>query len=89
LKKAAELPKPPTLPQKWIERNFKELYGEFSKQFGETVAPTQDWTNHPRRDEWLHEINTKGAGAFIGLAPEQERSERLKFREWAKANNHI
>ena len=89
LKKAAELPKPPTLPQKWVERNFKELYAEFSKQFGEAVAPTQDWANHPRRDEWLHEINTKGAGAFIGLAPEQERSFRLKFREWAKANNHI
>jgi hypothetical protein len=89
LKKAAELPKPPTLPQKWVERNFKELYAEFSKQFGEAVAPSQDWANHPRRDEWLEEMLTKGSGAFIGLAPEQERPERLKFREWAKANNHI
>jgi hypothetical protein len=89
LNKAAELPKPPTLPQKWVERNFKELYAEFSKQFGEAVAPSQDWANHPRRDEWLEEMLTKGSGAFIGLAPSQERSERLKFREWAKANNHI
>lgn len=89
LKKAAELPKTPTLPQKWIERNFRELYAEFSKEFGEAVAPSQDWENHPCRDEWLLEMITKGTGAFIGLAPEQERSERLKFREWSKANNHI
>ncbi|HEY9670476.1 MAG TPA: hypothetical protein V6D11_03465 [Waterburya sp.] len=30
LKKAAELPKPPTLPRKWIERNWQELSAEFS-----------------------------------------------------------
>lgn len=89
LKKAAQLPKPPTLQQKWVQQNFQELYSQWSKEFGEAVAPTQDWKNHPRRDEWLLEMQTKGTGAFIGLAPEQERSERLKFREWAKANNHI
>ncbi len=30
LKKAAELPKPPALPKKWIERNWQELSAEFS-----------------------------------------------------------
>jgi hypothetical protein len=89
LKKAAQLPKPPTLQQKWVQQNFQELYSQFRQEFGETVVPTQDWENHPRRDEWLLEMRTKGTGAFIGLAPEQQRSERLRFREWAKANNHI
>ena len=29
LRKAAELPKPPALPKKWIERNWQELRAEF------------------------------------------------------------
>lgn len=89
LKKAAKLPKPPTLPQKWVQQNFQELYSQFRQKVGEGVVSTQNWENHPRRDEWLLEMRTKGTGAFIGLAPERERSERLKFREWAKTNNRI
>jgi hypothetical protein len=90
LKKAAELPKPPTLPQKWVEQNYNELYEQFKKTpEGKKIARLQDWENHPRRDEWLEEMLSKGAGAFVGLAPEQERSERLNFREWVQANNCI
>ncbi|HEY9598230.1 MAG TPA: hypothetical protein V6D33_11230, partial [Cyanophyceae cyanobacterium] len=89
LKKAAQLPKPPALPEKWIERNFKELHAQFRKEVGEGILPSQEWEHHPRRDDWLLEIRTKGAGAFVGLAPQQERSERVKFREWAQANHQI
>ena len=89
LKKAAELPKAPTLPKKWVQQHFQELYSQFRQEFGEAISPSQNWENHPRRDEWLLEMLNLGTGAFIGLAPSQERSERLKFREWAKANNHI
>jgi DNA-binding transcriptional ArsR family regulator len=90
LKKARELPKPPTLPQKWVEQNCQELYEQFKKTHqGEKSVASQKWENHPRREEWLEEMRTKGTGAFIGLAPEQERSERRKFREWAKVNNLI
>ncbi len=42
LKKAAELPKPPALPKKWIERNWQELREEFKKPLSPTpsVDPT-------------------------------------------------
>jgi hypothetical protein len=89
LKKAAELPKKPTLPERWVWTHFDELYPQFRANVGEAIAPSQDWENHPRRDEWLEEMRTLGAGAFVGLAPGEERSERTKFREWAQANNRI
>ena len=44
LRKAAELPKPPTLPKKWIERNWQELREEFftaSSQTPSQVDPAQ------------------------------------------------
>jgi hypothetical protein len=42
LKKATELPKPPALPKKWIERNWQELREEFKKPLSPTpsVDPT-------------------------------------------------
>jgi len=44
LRKAAELPKPPALPKKWIERNWQELREEFftaSSQTPSQVDPAQ------------------------------------------------
>ncbi|MBD1808534.1 MarR family transcriptional regulator [Microcoleus sp. FACHB-SPT15] len=44
LRKAAELPKPPALPKKWIERNWQELREEFfttSSQTPNQVDPAQ------------------------------------------------
>jgi len=43
LKKASELPKPPALPEKWIERNFKELHVQFRKEVSEAILPSQEW----------------------------------------------
>jgi hypothetical protein len=89
LKKARELPKPPTLPQKWVERNFKELYAEFLRQPSEAIATSQDWANHPQREEWIAEMREKGEWAFFLQVPKPEQPERQAFRDWANANNLI
>lgn len=86
LKKAAELPKPPALPKKWVERNWQELSAEFEK----SVLPSaQDWSQHPHRDEWIEEIR-QGRPRFVALGgPEEEREIRRQFAEWAEANNLV
>ncbi|HEY9748566.1 MAG TPA: helix-turn-helix domain-containing protein [Allocoleopsis sp.] len=90
LKKARELPKPPTLPQKWVEQNCQELYEQFKKTpEGKKFATTQDWANHPRRDEWIEQIR-QGKPRFIAQGgPAEERETRRLFADWAEANNLI
>jgi hypothetical protein len=89
LKKARELPKPPQLPQKWIKANFAELYQQFRAEVGEAISPSQDWANHPRREEWIAEIR-EGRPRFIVLGgPKEERETRRQFAEWAEANNLV
>lgn len=90
LKKAAELPKPPTLPQKWVEQNYHELYEQFKKTpEGKKFVTTQDWANHPNRNEWLEQIR-QGKPRFIAQGgPEKERQIRCQFADWAEANNLI
>ncbi len=89
LKKAKELPRPPQLPMRWVEVNFVELYKQFKKEAGEALAPSQDWANHPRREEWINEIR-EGRPRFVVLGgPEEERETRHQFAEWAEANNLV
>ena len=85
LKKAMELPKPPQLPMKWVERNWQELSAEFKKS-----APTPvDWSQHPRRDDWIKEIR-QGRPQFIVLGgPKEEQETRRQFAEWALVNNLV
>ncbi|MHC5717482.1 MAG: hypothetical protein ACYTX0_36560, partial [Nostoc sp.] len=53
-KKAAQLPNPPQLPQRWIEKNFDELRSQWYKSTGK-VSPAQSskWENDPRTADWL------------------------------------
>ena len=90
LKKAAELPKAPTLPKKWVEQNCHELYEQFKKTpEGKKLATTQDWTNHPRRSEWIEQVR-EGKPRFIAQGgPAEEREMRRLFADWAEANNLI
>jgi hypothetical protein len=89
LNKAAELPHPPTLPQRWVESNFQELYSQFRTKLGEAIAPSQDWENHPHRDEWIEQIR-QGRPRFVALGgPEEERQTRHQFAQWAEANNLV
>jgi len=90
LKKAAELPKPPTLPEKWVENHHLELYQQFKKTpLGKNLAPTKDWANHPQRDSWIAQMREKGEWAFILQAPKEDQPERRAFHDWADANNLI
>ena len=53
-KKAARLPNPPELPQKWIQKNWEELSAEWYKSTGQTTpAQNHKWEVDPRRGDWL------------------------------------
>ncbi|WP_189523561.1 hypothetical protein [Nostoc sp. PA-18-2419] len=53
-KKAAQLPKAPELPLKWIEKNFDELRSQWYKSRGK-VSPAENhkWETDPRTPDWL------------------------------------
>ena len=53
-KKAAQLPHPPELPQRWIEKNFDELRSQWYKSVGQS-SPVESakWENDPRTRDWL------------------------------------
>lgn len=90
-KKAANLPHPPELPDKWIAANFTELYKQFlassagraAKQ--EAIARKYDWENDPRLMDWLHKAYWEGHPWAV--ADEFEREERLAFLMWAQKTN--
>lgn len=72
----------------WIAKHYEQYWNEFCKTRG-AIAKTQDWANHPRRDEWIEEIR-QGRPRFIALGgPREERAMRISFSEWAHANNLV
>lgn len=89
--KAANLPHPPELPDKWIAANFTELYKQFlassagreAKQ--EAIARKYDWENDPRLMDWLHKAYWEGHPWAV--ENEFEREERLAFLMWAQKTN--
>lgn len=90
-KKAAQLPHPPELPDKWITAHWEELYRQFqasnagkaAKQ--EAIAIQYDWINDPRFEEWLPRAFEEG----VAWAQENqaEREQRSAFLEWAQATD--
>jgi hypothetical protein len=90
LNKASQLPKPPTLAIKWIEKHYQELYDQFKHSpEGKSLTPTSDWANHPKRDEWIAEIRI-GRPRFVALGgPEEEQETRRQFAQWAEDNNLV
>jgi hypothetical protein len=90
LNKASQLPKPPTLAVKWIEKHYQELYDQFKHSpEGKILTSASDWANHPKRDEWIAEIRI-GRPRFVALGgPEEERETRRQFAKWAEENNLV
>jgi hypothetical protein len=90
-KKAANLPHPPELPDKWIAANFTELYKQFlasragqeAKQ--EAIARKYDWENDPRFMDWLHKAYCEGYPWT--QEDEAEREQRTAFLFWAQRTN--
>jgi hypothetical protein len=53
-KKAAQLPNPPTLPQRWIETNWEELAAQWYKSKGQSsLVQNAKWETDPRTRDWL------------------------------------
>ncbi|NWF61592.1 MAG: MarR family transcriptional regulator [Fischerella sp.] len=85
--KAAQLPRPPELPLKWIEANFEELAAQWRKT-PSGAATNSKWKNHPHYQEWLDKIRSLGFAAFIYETGKRDK-EREEFFRWANANNLI
>lgn len=76
--KAAQLPNPPTLPQRWIEANWEELAAQWYKSKGQS-SPAQNskWESDPRRDDWLAIIEETGNP--LEFASDKEKIEFVKW----------
>ncbi|MHC5610534.1 MAG: helix-turn-helix domain-containing protein [Nostoc sp.] len=79
-KKAAQLPNPPQLPQRWIEKNFDELRSQWYKSTGK-VSPAQSskWETDPRTRDWLAIIEETGNP--LQFASDKEK---IEFVKWCK-----
>jgi hypothetical protein len=69
---AKKLPKPPTLPMRWIERNVDELGTKWKSFCGtsDDMFPHQSnkfgvWANHPRFDELWLGVCTHGTTSYV------------------------
>ncbi len=70
LEEAKKLPKPPTLPMKWIERNADELRAKWESFCGTSDSNHQSnkfgiWANHPRFDELWQGVCTHGTTGYV------------------------
>ena len=84
IKKAENLPNPPTLPQKWIEKHWEELKDNWYKETGKSGSTaTSDWENDPRKDEWLKEINSLESPLWFYAPNDKLDKEKHSFFKWA------
>ncbi|MCC5609762.1 MarR family transcriptional regulator [Nostoc sp. CHAB 5834] len=79
-KKAAQLPNPPTLPQRWIETNWEELAAQWYKSKGQS-SPVQNakWETDPRTRNWLAIIEETGNPLEFA-----SDNEKIDFIKWCK-----
>lgn len=87
-KKASELPNPPTLPLKWVEKNWEEIAQEWYKSRGKTPT-THKWENDPRTPQWLTELEElKNPLAFFAPGDKLDK-EKQAFTRWAEENKLV
>ena len=80
---------------------WQAYYSMFRKEVGEALTPSQNWENHPKYQEWLNLLQTKGMafykvdeldygdGEIVHFGTSEDRDEREAFANWAKANNKM
>ena len=80
---------------------WQAYYPKFQKEVGEAIASSQSWENHPKYQEWLNLLQTKGMafykvdeldygdGEIVHFGTSEDRDEREAFANWAKANNKM
>jgi DNA-binding transcriptional MocR family regulator len=90
-KKAAQLPKPPELPMKWIEANWSELYQQFKSTAGGMAASVadKDWTQHPDWNDWLGMMRERGVPTFVALGTCFDNKIRRAIADWALKRNLV
>ncbi|MBD1899474.1 hypothetical protein NDI44_24755 [Trichocoleus sp. DQ-A3] len=91
-KRAAQMPKPPELPDKWIAANWEELKKLWLKQLTLAQMPAvneERWANDPRCDEWIAQIRLGKPRWIAQGEPTLTREERRAFADWADANGLI
>jgi hypothetical protein len=77
-KKAGQLPRPPELPERWIEKNFDELRNQWYKSTGK-VSSTQNakWETDPRTRDWLAIIEETANP--LEFATDKEKQDFVKW----------
>ena len=77
-KKAAQLPNPPQLPQRWIEKNFDELRSQWYKSIGQS-SPAQNhkWETDPRTADWLSIIEETANP--LEFATDKEKQDFIRW----------
>ncbi|WP_373527363.1 MarR family transcriptional regulator [Nostoc sp.] len=91
--KAAQLPNPPTLPQRWIEANWEELAAQWYKSKGQSNRQQNSkWETDPRTHDWLAIIEETGNP--LEFASDKEKIEFVKWCKetkqfsWLKEGEH-
>lgn len=92
-KQALELPNPPKLTDKWIAKNFKELYKKFKASETTSAAARapkkewkyeDDWTQHPQYEEWLVAAYKGGWDWVREVTRSEGKRERGLFLQWCE-----
>lgn len=87
MKRAAELPKPPVLPKKWIERNWLELSSEFKTVSSPVSSPTPNQVDPELYEQQRQELLLAASQELAELKAQQERWKQQKAEE-STTNGH-
>ncbi len=90
LEKCKSLPKLPTLPMKWIEANWQELYAQFNSmaEAGAASIADTDWTQHSDWEDWLAQMR-EGVPRFVALGTCFDNKTRRAIADWAEERGLI
>jgi hypothetical protein len=93
---ANQLPKPPVLVKKWIQRNWEELRSLWCKKspkvaFMSGDISQQDWTNHPNFKRWKRylECQYQARDFIVLLNNGGTKEEKRAFARWAIDNSVV
>jgi hypothetical protein len=93
---ANQLPKPPVLVKKWIQRNWEELRSLWRKKSPDVAFMSgdisqQDWTNHPNFKRWKRylECQYQARDFIVLLNNGGTKEEKRAFARWAIDNSVV
>ena len=90
--KANELPKTPTLLDKWIEKNWVELRDKWKPTHVSSSSSSKkefcvaDWKEHPQFKEWVREADNRYMWFINRCDCPLTKQERQALVDWVRAN---